>query len=71
MCKCRNDTRQFYQNVKHLTEGLLRLWIKHFFTLFEGDDDTSIAFRNDVLNPINDDGLEIPLPGHEEAKAGT
>ena len=43
------------------------LWRNHFATLLQGDDDTNTAFRN-VLNPIDDDGVEIPPPSHEKLK---
>ena len=40
---------------------------KHFSTLLQGDDNTNAAFR-DVLNPIDDDIVEIPPPSHEEVE---
>ena len=36
--------------------------------LLQGDDDTNTAFRDVIPKPIDDDGLEIPLPSHEEVK---
>ena len=41
---------------------------KHFSTLLQGDDDTNIAFKDIVPNPIDNDGVEIPPPSHEEVK---
>ena len=42
--------------------------MKHFCTLQRGDDDTNIAFGHVILNPIDDNGLAVPLPSHEELK---
>ena len=49
-------------------QWVLRLWRKHFSTSLQGDDDTNTEFRDIVPNPIDDDGVEIPLPSHKEVK---
>ena len=49
-------------------QGLLRLFRKHFSTLLQGEDNTNTAFRHVVPNPIDDDGVEISPPSHEEVK---
>ena len=62
-CKVENE------NLVTDTQGVLRLWRKHFSTLLQGDDDTNTASRDVVPNTIDDDGVEIPPPSHEEVKA--
>ena len=47
---------------------VLRLRMKHFFTLLQGDDDANTAFRYIVPNPIIDNDMEIPPSSHEEIK---
>ena len=47
---------------------MLRLWRKYFSTLLQGDNGTNTACRDVVPNPINDNGVEIPPPSHEEVK---
>ena len=46
----------------------LRFWRKHLSTLLQGNYDTNTAFRDVVPNLIDDDGVEIPPPSHEEVK---
>ena len=41
--------------------------MRHFSTLLQCDDNTNAAFR-DVLNPIDDNGVEISPPSYEELK---
>ena len=48
--------------------GVLRLWRKQFSTLPRGDNDTYTTFRDVVPNPIDNDGMEILPPSHEEVK---
>ena len=43
-------------------------WRKFFSTVLQGDDDTNTAFRDVVPNPIDDDGVEVSPPSHEEVK---
>ena len=50
-------------------QGVLRLWRKHFSTLLQGDDDTNTTFIDVILNPIDDDDVEIPSLSHEEVKS--
>ena len=52
-------------NIMTDTQGVIRLWRKHLSTLLQGDDDTNTASRDDVPNPLDDDGVEIPPPSHE------
>ena len=49
-------------------QEVLRLWRKHFSTLLQGDNDTNTAFRDVVPNLIDDGGVEIASPSHEEVK---
>ena len=44
------------------------MWKKQFSTLLQGDDDTNTGFRDVALNPIDDDGVEIPPFSYEEVK---
>ena len=73
--RCGNNARKFYQKVNRFTvisperlpakirnENLIK-------DLLQGDDDTNNAFRDVVPNPINDDGVEIPPPCHEDSDA--
>ena len=50
------------------SQWVLRLRRKHFSTLLQGNDDSNTAFRDIVPNPIDDAGMEIPPPIHEEVK---
>ena len=58
---CKDENGNFVTD----TQGVLRLWRKHFSTLLQGYDDTNTAFRYAVPNPIDDDGVEIPPPSQE------
>ena len=49
-------------------QEVLKLWRKHFSTLIQCDDDTNVAFRDVAPNPIDDDGVVIPPPSHEEVQ---
>ena len=62
-CSCKDENG----NLETGPQGVLRLWRKHYYTLLEGDDDTNTVFRDAVLNPIDDDCVEIASPTHEEA----
>ena len=50
-------------------EGVLRLWRHHFSTLLWGEGDINAATREDrEPASIDDDGVEIPLPSHNEVQ---
>ena len=50
-------------------QGMLRLWRYYFSTLLRGDGDINSATREDSEPaPIDDDGVEIPPPSHNEVR---
>ena len=50
-------------------QGVLRLWRHYFSTLLRGDGDINSATREDSEPaPIDDDGVEIPPPSHNEVR---
>ena len=50
-------------------QGVLRLWRHHFSTLLRGEGDINAATREDSEPaPIDDDGVEIPPPSHNEIR---
>ena len=61
---CKDENGNFVTN----PQGVLRLWLKHFSSLLQGDCDTNITFKDVVPNPIDDDSVEISPPSHEEVK---
>ena len=75
MYRYRNDARKFDgskpsassckdENGDLVTDS----WRKHFSTLIQGDDYTNTDFRDVVPNPIDNEGVEILPPNHEEVK---
>ena len=51
-----------------VSQGVPRLWRKHFYTLVRADYDINTTFRDDVPNVVNDDGMDILPPRQEEVK---
>ena len=50
-------------------QGVLRLWRHTFSTVLRSEGDINVATREDSEPaPIDDDGVEIPPPSHNEVR---
>ena len=50
-------------------QGVLRLWRHHFSSLLRSEGDINAATREDSEQaPIDDDGVEIPPPSHNDVR---
>ena len=68
---CRNERANLLTDA----QGVLRLWRHHFsffITLLRGDGDINAATREESEPaPIDDDGVEISPPIHNEVRVAT